>query len=80
MSELWASSNPCPPTPAEAYRLRPNAIKGLALCGQGCSLSDEGLAPVAYLMMPALSADYALPRKDQRAARGLRLYETFIGG
>lgn len=28
----------------EAYRLHPNAIKALARCGQGYSLSDEGLA------------------------------------
>ena len=64
----------------EAYRLQPNAIKALARCGQGYSLSDEGLAPVAYPMMPALSADYPLQRKDQKAARGLRLYETFVAG
>lgn len=54
----------------EAYRLHPNAIKALARCGQGYSLSDEGLAPVVYPMMPPLSADYPLPRKDQKAARG----------
>jgi len=47
-------------------------------CGQGYSLSDEGLAPVAYPMMPALSVDYPLPRKDQKAAKGLRLYQTFV--
>jgi len=64
----------------EAYRLHPNAIKALARCGQGYSLSDEGLAPVAYPMMLGLSADYPLPRKDQKAARGLRLYETFVAG
>jgi hypothetical protein len=29
-------------------------------------------------MMPALSAEYSLPRKDQKAAKGLRLYETFV--
>jgi hypothetical protein len=62
----------------EAYRLHPNAIKALARCGQGYSLSDEGLAPVAYPMMPAISAEYPLPRKDQKAAKGLRLYETFV--
>ena len=56
----------------------PNAIKALARCGQGYSLSDEGLAPVAYPMMPAISQDYPLPRKDQKTARGLRLYETFV--
>ena len=64
----------------EAYRLHPNAIKALARCGQGYSLSDEGLAPVAYPLMPALSADYPLARKDQKTARGLRLYETFVAG
>jgi hypothetical protein len=63
----------------EAYRPHPNAIKALAHCGQGYLLSDEGLAPVAYPMMPA-SADYPLPRKDQSKARGLRLYETFVAG
>ena len=62
----------------EAYRLHPNAIKALARCGQGYSLSDEGLAPVAYPLMPALSADYPLARRDQKAAIGLRLYETFV--
>jgi hypothetical protein len=36
----------------------------------GNLLSDEGLAPVAYPRMPALSADYPLPRKDQKSARG----------
>jgi hypothetical protein len=29
-------------------------------------------------MMPAISADYPLLRKDPKAARGLRLYETFV--
>jgi len=29
-------------------------------------------------MMPVIRADYPLPRKDQKAARGLRLYETFV--
>jgi hypothetical protein len=33
---------------------------------------------MAYPMMPALSADYPLASKDQRAAKGLRLYETFV--
>jgi len=33
---------------------------------------------VAYPMMPALSVDYPLPRKDQKAAKGLRLYQTFV--
>jgi hypothetical protein len=37
----------------------------LARCGQGYSLSDEGLAPVVYPMMRAFSADYPLPRKDR---------------
>ena len=62
----------------EAYRLHPNAIKALARCGQGYLLSDEGLSPVAYGMLPEMRAEYALTRKDQRAARGLRLYETFV--
>jgi hypothetical protein len=31
-------------------------------------------------MTPSLNADYPLPRKDQRAARGLSLYETFVAG
>jgi hypothetical protein len=62
----------------EAYRLHPNAIKALARAGQGYLLSDEELAPVAYPRMPALRADFPLPRKDQTAARGLRLYETFV--
>ena len=60
--------------------LHPNAIKALARCGQGYSLSDERLAPVAYPLMPALRADYPLPSKDQRAAQGLRLYDTFVAG
>ena len=64
----------------EAYRLHPNAINALARCGQGYSLSDEGLAPVAYSMMPALSADHPLPRKDQRAAKGLTLSSGALEG
>jgi hypothetical protein len=64
----------------EAFRLHPNAIKALARAGQGYVLSDEGLAPVAYPRMPAISADYPLSRKDQAAAKGLRLYETFVAG
>jgi type IV secretory pathway TraG/TraD family ATPase VirD4 len=62
----------------EAPRLHPNAIKNLSRCGQGYLLSDEGLRPVAYAMLPPLTADYPLPRKSQQGARGLRLYETFI--
>jgi len=53
----------------EAYRLHPKAIKALARCGQGYLLSDAGLAPVAYGMLPPLTADYSLPRKEQKAAR-----------
>ena len=64
----------------EAYRLHANAIKTLARGGQGYLLAEEGIAPVAYGMMPEISAGYALPRKDQKAARGLRLYETFVTG
>jgi type IV secretory pathway TraG/TraD family ATPase VirD4 len=63
----------------EAYRLHPNAIKSLARWGQGYLLSDEGLQPVCYGMLPTIEADYAMPRKDQRTARGLRLYERFVG-
>jgi hypothetical protein len=64
----------------DAYRLHPNAIKALARCGQGYLLSDSGLHPVAYGMLPPLTADYPLPRKEHRGARGLRLYETFVAG
>jgi len=59
--------------PVEAYRLYRNVIKAVARCGQGDSLSDEGLAPVASPMMPAINADSPLPRKDQKVARGSRL-------
>jgi hypothetical protein len=31
-------------------------------------------------MMPSISAVYPLPRKDQKSAKGLRLYETFVAG
>ncbi len=62
----------------ETYRLHPNAIKNLARYGQGYLLSDQGLRPVAYGMLPPLSLDYALPRNEQPAAKGLRLYETFV--
>ena len=57
----------------EACRLHPNAIKPLARCGHGYSLSDEGLAPAMYPMTPSRNADYPLPRKDQKAAKRLRL-------
>lgn len=62
----------------EAYRLHPNAIKALARAGQGYLLTDEGLRPVVYGALPPLSADYPLPRKDQKAVRVQRLYETFV--
>lgn len=62
----------------EGYRLHPNAIKSLARCGQGYLLSDEGLQPVSYGMLPPMHADYPLPRRDQSRARGLRLYERFV--
>jgi hypothetical protein len=52
----------------------------LARCGQGYLLSDDGLHAVAYGMLPPLTADSHLPRKDQRRAKGLRLYETFVAG
>lgn len=62
----------------EAYRLHPNCIKNLARCGQGYLLSDTGLKPVAYGMLPSLSLDYSLLRKQQHEAKGLRLYDAFI--
>ncbi len=62
----------------EAYRLHPNCIKNLARCGQGYLLSDAGLWPCVYGMLPQLSADYRLSRRDQARAPGLRLYETFV--
>jgi hypothetical protein len=62
----------------EAYRLHPNCIKNLARCGQGYLLSDDGVRPVAYGMLPHVSASYPLPRKSQKDAPGLRLYETFV--
>jgi hypothetical protein len=63
----------------EAYRLHPNAIKSLARCGQGYLYNDEGIRPVAYGMLPSdLVADYSLTTKNQRDARGLRLYERFL--
>jgi TraM recognition site of TraD and TraG len=62
----------------EAYRLHPNAIKNLARCGQGYLLSDTGLKPVAYGMLPPISANYELPRNRQLTAKGLRLYETLV--
>jgi TraM recognition site of TraD and TraG len=64
----------------EAYRLHPNCIKNLARCGQGYLLSDDGVRPLVYGMLPHLSAGYALPRKTQKDAPGLRLYETFVAG
>ncbi len=62
----------------EAYKLHPNAIKSLARCGQGYLFNDEGLRPVSYGMLPPLSSDFPLQRKEQTSARGLRLYERFI--
>jgi type IV secretory pathway TraG/TraD family ATPase VirD4 len=62
----------------EAYRLHPNCIKNLARCGQGYLLSDDGVHPLVYGMLPHLSANYALPRKSQKDAPGLRLYDTFV--
>jgi hypothetical protein len=62
----------------EAYRLHPNCIKNLARCGQGYLLSDDGVRPLVYGMLPHVSASYPLPRKAQQGAPGLRLYETFV--
>lgn len=63
----------------EAYRLHPNAIKGLARCGQGYLYNDEGIRPVVYGMLPQeLAVDLQLPSREQNDARGLRLYERFI--
>ncbi len=62
----------------ESYRLHPNAIKSLERCGQGYLYNDEALVPVSYGMLPDISCDLPLPRKDQARARGLRLYEHFI--
>jgi len=63
----------------ETYRLHPNSIKSLARCGQGYLLSDEGIMPVAYGMLPtSISATYRLRRNEQKESRGLRLYESFV--
>jgi len=63
----------------EVYRLHPNAIKNLARHGQGYVLTDEGLSPVCYGMLPpSLCASFPLQRKEQKAVRGLSLYEQFI--
>lgn len=62
----------------EAYRLHPNQIKGLARCGQGFLLNDEGLRPLVYGMLPELSLPLAPQRREQKSARGLRLYERFV--
>jgi hypothetical protein len=64
----------------ERYRLHPNCIKNLARCGQGYLLTDDGLSPVVYGMLPPLTARYPLPRNSQSDAPGLRLYETFLAG
>ena len=63
----------------ESYKLHPNAIKNLARAGQGYVFTDEGLRPVCYGMLPAsFRATYALARKDQSGAPGLKLYERFV--
>ena len=62
----------------EAYKLHPNAIKSLARCGQGYLFNDEGLRPVSYGMLPPMSSDFPLRKRDQAKAPGLRLYERFI--
>jgi hypothetical protein len=63
----------------EAYRLHPNAIKNLARHGQGYVITEEGLSPVCYGMLPPdMRASFPLKRKAQEHARGLRLYEQFI--
>ena len=59
---------------APARRRRPGfdphakCHQALAHSGHGYSLSAEGLAPVACPMMPALSADYRVQRKDHSVA------------
>ena len=59
-------------------RSAPQRHQGAGAVGPGYSPSDKGLAPVPYPMTPSLNADSPLPRKDQKSARGLRLYETFV--
>jgi hypothetical protein len=62
----------------ETYRLHPNAIKGLARCGQGYLMNDETLKPICYGMLPRLGGDFELRAKAPSPQIGLRLYEKFI--
>lgn len=64
----------------ETFRLHPNAIKGLAPCGQGYCYFGTDIVPLALEMLPPLGVDYPLERNDQAAAPGLRLEESFSGG
>src|SRR5258708_21780324 len=49
----------------EAYKLHPDAIKSLARCGQGYLFNDEGLHRICSGMLPPLSWDFPLKRKEQ---------------
>ena len=63
----------------ETFRLHPNAIKSLASCGQGYCYFGSDIVPLSFAMLPELQASYALKKKEQSAARGLRLEEKFLG-
>jgi hypothetical protein len=62
----------------ETFRLHPNAIKGLAPCGQGYCYFGADIVPLALGMLPPLAADFALTRHSQDEAPGLRLEAMFV--
>lgn len=64
----------------ETFKLHPNAIKSLASCGQGFCYFGNDIVPLAFAMLPQLEAEYALTRKQQAKASGLRLEAMFLGG
>lgn len=62
----------------ETFKLHPNAIKGLASCGQGYCYFGNDIVPLSFAMLPELQADYPLKKREQSKARGLRLEEKFL--
>lgn len=62
----------------ETFKLHPNAIKGLASCGQGYCYFGNDIVPLSFAMLPDLQADYPLKKREQSSARGLRLEEKFL--
>ena len=61
----------------QEIKIHPDALKGLAECGQGYLLLPRRVEPLSFAMLPELAVpDYPLRRKPQ--VEGLDLYGKFV--